>query len=327
MENVITSISSVFHPTTIVFVDDRWFFLKAIDMELDPAMSTRGFLDPQKAIEFVKQHCHQNYSLTKKEQCENQGRDYSKNKLYDPNRFCVPTVVVVDEYMPGIDGLSLCGLLQDCPIKTIVLTDGFKEERVMDAYENGSIDYFISRGRSDFGESLNRALLTFQQEYFLQNFPIAFDDLLPHSSCLSDPLFIQMFQEVCKKYGIVEYYLLEDHHSFLLFNEEGHKWWLFTATISDIDDCYKIAKHNDAPSYIVSQLAQYKTLAYINDFQHLPNKRGVKWEEHVVLASRLREDKPYYYGLTDHFPFEFDKKNWTSFAEHVDSILATSIVT
>lgn len=312
-----------YFPTTVAFVDDSKRFLKNIHFKLDENMVTIFLSDPAQALEVIKENAK---PLNLLENClalnpydtdiELPGQQAAKVNVaklceiaYNPQRFQLISVMVVDYYMPVINGLGVCEQLKDIPIKKIMVTGEADQMLAVEAFNAGLIDQFILKGDPDFDAKINQAINEFQKQYFAEiTEKLSAILSLDPEYCLDDPIFIQEFLKICAEKKIVEYYLFKNNGSFLLMDISGQPYWLIVQRQDDIQMFTEFAKQSNTPASTLRQLESGQKIAILSERKSLP--QGAEWENYMHDATVLSGKNKLYYTLLEKLPadvLEFDR--------------------
>ncbi|MGD9153714.1 MAG: response regulator, partial [Gammaproteobacteria bacterium] len=263
-------IACYYHPTTVVFIDDKQSFLESILMSLNSHLEAQTFTNAKKAVEYLKDNCKWDYIDRLLQNLRDKDSDdeleYSNVEhsvvdvdvmgihkvIYDPKRFAMKTVVVVDYSMPDMNGLEVCKALQGLPLKFIMLTGKAEPETAIKAFNEGLIHRFVKKETLNFAEKLQAAIVEMQKQKFYEvSEPIIKMIASSSISCLNDSVFIEFFNKFCEKNKIVEYYLVNESGCFLLLDAEGNVSWFVIKNEKEMTDYQDIAEANLAPQSII----------------------------------------------------------------------------
>ena len=257
----------LYHPTTLILLDDDSVFLSSLSLALSSQFKSRCFTVPEEAQHFlINAHSQQNYLRNKYLQIDNQ--DWSRfsinveiasiyREVFNPDRFNKTCILVVDYDMPTTNGLDLARSLKaQMPIKIIMLTGEADQETAVTAFNNKEIDQFLLKSRRDYHEKLLHYIHQLQLEYFTEISAPITAPLNPEGNHpLHDPHFISLFQTLCAERQIMESYLLDESGSFLLVDAAGRKTWLIVRTPADIETFYELATSEpDIPPEVLQSL-------------------------------------------------------------------------
>lgn len=295
-----------YFPTTAVFVDDDRDFLLNFSLQLNEELSYVLFDSPQKGQEHIKKqlisHDRRTYFkvLNKTESIHPGAHMFQLStediykEIYQPNRFQEISVVVVDYSMPGMNGLEFCQSLKKSPIKKILLTGRADESIAIQAFNEGVIDHFIQKNDPKVSQKLEAAIQSLQQAYFAETADVLMQTLSKESyHFLEDPVFVESFQQYCDKHNITEYYLTESPKGFLLADSVGGVHQMLVMEPSDIAVQVAIAKDEDAPDALITQLESgFAVPCFSESDGHYVN--GLEeWEDKLYPADIIQGDREY----------------------------------
>lgn len=306
-------IACYYHPTTVVFIDDKQSFLESVLMSLDSNLKAQTFTNAKKAVEYLKDNCKLDYirrllqNLRDKEsddELEYGNIEHSvvdvdimgiHKVVYDAKRFAMKTVVVVDYSMPDMNGLEVCKALRGLPLKFIMLTGKAEPETAIEAFNEGLIQRFVKKETVNFAEKLQEAIVEMQKQKFYEvSEPIIKMISASSTSCLDDPAFIEFFSKLCKENKIVEYYLANESGCFLLLDVEGNVSWFVIKHEKEMTDYQDIAEANLAPQNIIDALRQREKVLFLFT-QEDENVSVEEWGKYMHVAQKFAGAKGEYY--------------------------------
>lgn len=243
-----------YYPGSWLWVDDDPVLLSCMTLAFNEINSVKPFLSSSACLDFLntyKSPLLQQHFLTSQKQDEKYGVlqhtpiDFDVTSLAnlasDKNRQQELTVMVMDYNMPEIDGLALARITQSLPIQKILLTGKAQEHDAITAFNNNLIHRFVKKGEANTEEKLTLYLQELSKQYFQKiTAPLLAYLETENKLPLSDPIFINFFEEYCQQQQIKEYYLIDKQGSFLcidhedkrsclvLMSEQGMTAWLNT---------------------------------------------------------------------------------------------------
>lgn len=262
-----TEIALYYYPTNIVLIDDNELFLANLAQTLSmksPHLQYRTYSNPLEALENVNgkhqqqlRH-HKVYIDSEQEHASqfvfdvlNKGRHVKTAK----GRLDEVSVLVVDLDMPGIDGIELCQKVDSPNIKKILLTGVAATDRVINAFNNDDIHFYISKGQEDMDVQLEEAIHRLQNEYFLDiSSKIKTDALSGSTNFFSDPAFADYFATLSKQLGVCEFYFAPKPSRYNLKLNNNNEVMLLLYTEKEIDEHIAVLKEEDAPAYLIESL-------------------------------------------------------------------------
>lgn len=215
-------------PTRIIFVDDNSRFLDSINGFLDEETATYGFFhNPYEALKAINGQTSIFFDppayVVDKHKIENLGKI-----LYQPNRYEEISTVIVDYSMPSMNGLMFFQQIQNPRIRRVLYTGMASEDLAIDAFNDGQIDGYISKGRIDQDEQLLHFIAEGHAKYFqtlteILTEPLVGESISDRAAALpffnSD--FIAYFTEVARQNNVIEYYFDTRIGGFLCLSPSG----------------------------------------------------------------------------------------------------------
>lgn len=278
MNNI--KISLCYYPTTTLFIDDNQNFLSEICLNLN----TKGFLcesfsDPAKALRFLNKE-YKSSPFTNQCITTTQDRDVDKyvssfdvrkihHEVYRVDRFKQFSVVVVDYAMPIKNGVDFCRELNEPFSLKMILTSEAGYSLAVQAFNEGLINKFIEKGHSHITDVLMNSVKELQDQYFLRLSNVALsgaaEAVYAHApACLNDSVFADFFHKILSDNHIVEYYLLDEHGSFLLLDANATPSWLIVKTEKDMQEIADYADIQGGLTDIVNDLRARKVVPYFH---------------------------------------------------------------
>lgn len=299
--------SICYFPTTAVLIDDDKRFLNSLGLSLDASIAYTTYDDANSALSALSSN-YQRYPFIQRcitrmeeEQIHHRSLDVDipalHEQLYNPDRFKEVSVIVVDYAMPGMNGLELCKRLQDTTFKKILLTGQADEAIAIQAFNDGIIDKFIRKNVADIGNEVSKAIQELQRVYFQQASTIISSTMtLELDSCIDDPAFKQVFNQVCDKYHVAEYYLLDSSGSFLLVDTKGKTHTLAMRTEEDMETYIDIAHNENAPTDILTPLKERQKIPFFQNADEIKTEAS-EWGKYLHSANTITGRETYYYAV------------------------------
>lgn len=329
MNNI--KISLCQYPTTSLFIDDNQDFLSEICLNLE----TKGYLcksfsDPAKALMFLNdqynpepftRHCTTT-TVDRKFDQYTASFDIRKihHEIYREDRFKQFSVIVVDYAMPIKNGIEFCRELKEPFALKMILTSEAGHALAVQAFNEGLINKFIEKGHAHITDVLLKSVTELQQKYFLGltkgvvgNAAEAARKHIP--ACLSDTVFSAFFHKLMQDNHVVEYYLLDEHGSFLFLDADANPSWLIVKSEKDMHDVAQYAEDQEGLADIISDLKAKKVIPYF----HTKEDWSVgydedKCREYLHPAAQLKGEQLYFYAyLKDSTVYKLERSKIVSF--------------
>jgi CheY-like chemotaxis protein len=332
------SLAAWYFPTTVVFIDDSAQFLKNLLLNVDTRQITPKLINNSlKASQFLRALPPESLILKRLASVKFKSHEESyineilhslHKDLEKSDRFDEVSVIVIDYAMPGFNGIEICSQLRtmNSQLKILMLTAEASEHLAIKAFNEGLIDKFMRKDYTDFLPTLNGEIQTLQKACFQKISSLILNRLDADSEssiavCLQDPAFISLFQDICKKNDITEYYLINNEGSFLLINSDGSPLLLAVKDEQMMSDAYQIALHADThfPDTLLKAMKNYSQIMCLYDNYLCEDPDSAK--KFLQPAEKLVGEKIYYYALVKNIePYSLSKQKILSFKEHIDNL-------
>ncbi len=311
-----TRVSLCYYPTTVILVDDQENFLNELQASLNDNIPCEYYSEPQKLVNFFKEYQPDHFTNT----CVTFDEDSAQHNLivrqvslndihkeiYNSDRFKQISLLVADYAMPGYNGLECCDAIKDKFIQKILLTGEAQNDLAVEAFNERRINKFIQKSTPNLMQTLNAAIQELQLNYFLGlsdslrgNFKDGLEHLL---TVLDDPAFVKFFYDLCSSKQIIEYYILDNQGSFLLFDDKANPFWLLLKDETEMNNLFLHAETEEAPAVVQDGLRKRSHIPYFHtkaDLQTPPSQ----WNKYFYPAQQLVGQQHYYYSLLTDAPF------------------------
>ncbi len=302
-----SEIALCYFPTQIALVDDNANFLLALSMSLQEKFPCCTFEDPQAALSYA------NNRGTPMLASQNKSEHFTHDELEDivqltfnlpaflrsrQDRYEELSVVIVDYLMPDMNGLEFCRRIKNPNIKKILLTSEISGSEVIDAFNDGVIDYYLSKGKKNLAEELNKAISRLQQEYFRDiSRQLKTRALDGPNAIFSDPALCQHFSGVCEEYDVREYYFVMNPKRYILHTSSGQELSMLILTKDELSKHIQIMEEEGAPEDLVAKLKSEKYIPYFpsNDGYYDPDL--VYLDSWLLKATAVRGTEQYYCAI------------------------------
>lgn len=303
------------HPALTILVDDSQSFLSSLSFQLEPQFSCRTFDNAQAALLWL-QEVEKNRAEIDGDTIrvnydeDNDSLDHRNVSLYldriyrtvmDRARFDTPAVLVVDYAMPGMNGIELCELCRDMPIKKILLTGQADEKIAIDAFNRKLIDRFVRKSDPAAIDFLRAEIPSLQRTFFDSRTHTLKDLLARHDfSYLYDPAVGRLVEELRARYRFMEHYLFPNPPGILFFDERGHATLMVIETEEGLTAHYEIAQDQGAPEELLAGLKSFRLVPFFSDTAGMYLKEiGDSWLSYCLPPQICRGQQTYYWALFD----------------------------
>jgi hypothetical protein len=327
-----------YFPSMVLFLDNGHDFLLNIMLQLNEHVAYRLFDSPIEAIDFIKnnkleletisRHCMSEYTEAKRflNQCIDVNLAALHAEVYNPYRFSELSVLVVDYKARTMDGLEFCRRVESSSVKKLLLINPEDEVLVIKALNEGLIDGYIYKQDKNIVELINQKISSFQLDYFLNmSNRVARILSVNFSDCLYDLKFAELFNRVCEKNKIVEYYLIEASGSFLMLDEDANLSVFMVKHERDIRTYYDYARSQGASDMLLECLARGEKIPGI-----LPFTAGdftwTDWLEALVPSERFFGTDTYVYAyIPNHSKLALRHRKILSYHRYLDELDAEEL--
>ena len=305
------------HPTTVLLLDDhidrgRGFAQQLADLNHRVLL----FNHPQAVLDYLQQEYQPqpfNHTWDHTLDFDEATREVVPQlhqQIYSTTRFEQVAVLVTDHDLGcDIDGLQLCRLLPRSLIRTILCTGVLKAEQATEAFNKGLINGYVFVDENPRIEKAVEKLQTLvsmmQHKYFLSLSSFlqkASSSYFAEFKALSDPVFIQFFQDLLQQLNIVEYYLFDYTGCFVMLDAAGHDHALFLRDTSAMIASHDCMELESAPCDIQQQLVANKAMLCLPDIENRFCPPNIKWSAYVQPATELKgKHATYFYHLSTEF--------------------------
>jgi CheY-like chemotaxis protein len=305
------------HPSLTVLVNDSAAPLARLQSELGPSITSKPFDDPRKAMAWLRQ---QNVTAPQQQlasasacgaACTHQhcvAFDLARifRIGFRPDRFLLPSVLVVDYSMAAMNAVEFCATLAGQPCKKILLIRAGDEGAALDAFNRGVIDRAIPNDGADTPAQLARAILALQEQYFSElSEPLRAPLALHGIGFLEDPAVARIVSSVIREHGIVEHYLYPQPPGMLLYDAEGRARLMVIETDAGMDAHHEVARDCNAPPSLLTALEARCVVPFFRDGDGMYAATvGPRWYRYCEPARICSGAQPYYWALFDLAPHE-----------------------
>ncbi len=302
-----------YHPSTVIFVDDQKEFLDALQYRLSKNLISEFFTNPFSALNYIKANnaltdIYKNLNLvgTDVSEMDLQERDvltsFNLDEIckivYNPERFNVQSVLVVDFMMPEIDGISFCKELKKTPIKKILLTAQTDHKLAINAFNEGLIDYFLIKEEGIINKLLQ--VIEKMQNSFFSSLPSnVLLDILPS---IDKGSIVDFYQKIISDFNVIEFYLLDRCGSMLMITKENRILTLVISTAEDLDDYASIAEDHENENIAETLRCRKKILYFPKASDRL--YPVADWNRFLFESTAIPHQKNMYYSIITQFEFQ-----------------------
>lgn len=312
-----------YFPTEIVLVDDNLNFLNNLKLKLGKNHKVTVFTNPKEAVEYLKkkssladnfinkylEHSINDSGKTiKKGTLVNVGQLYQE--VYNPQRFEIVSVIVVDYAMPQMNGQQFCNAIDNLHYKVLMLTGEADNKIAVDLFNSGIIHKFILKAQRSYVEDVVKGIEELERQYFISLSHIFTNLLGPELvAILSDPAYVAQYNHIFKENNIVESYLLDDSGSQLLIDASGKQVrWFIVKTDEDMQVFYEISKDEENSNTSVS--SSLRNREKITHFFTIQDSMKPPKQWPLYKADTINGQNTYYYAVlkdSENMPIKIEK--------------------
>jgi len=287
------------HPTTIIVVDDNDLFLQSLDLRMPADMAYLSFHNPRHAFERI----HEQVELQPiPDRCFTQPvrslhwRDsiiqldlaLIEQEINNLQRFRRTSVVVADYAMPAVDGLSFLIGIKKPWVKTVLMSGASDQLVALKAFNDGTIDRYVTKGRSTTLDLVVQYSTELQREYFLDQQRAIQESLsLNPPKLLEDPDVARHFNALKRQHGFVEHYLVGDPPGFICVTTRGDLHRLILLSDAEVSEQVEYAANHDAPNEVVRALATRSRIGFFCERADSYGDEPYPWEDFLFAPTRL----------------------------------------
>jgi CheY-like chemotaxis protein len=266
-----------YYPSKWLWIDDDATLLNSMAHVFGKQNTVHPFQSPESCLNYLNKYeplLIQKNFLQSSIDDENYGSlqctpvDFNITSLVNlannPERYNEITVMVIDYNMPEMDGFSLAQATRHLPVQKILLTGKAQETQAIDGFNSSLIHRFVQKNEADLFKKLSTYLKELSFRYFQQiSLPILSHLEAETQLPLSDPIFIDFFENYCEQHQIKEYYLIDKQGSFLCIDREGNRTSLIVQSNRGIDAWLAIYENeNNFPSKKITAVKERKEIPF-----------------------------------------------------------------
>lgn len=301
-----------FYPTEVVFVDDSESYLQALSMFFKGVRGIilKTFKDPEKALEYinVRSTAQQRVDWVR-ENCFTPNcyalklNVFSLHKqIYDAHRYNQISVVIADHDLTEkyMNGIEFCRRIEDKNIQKILFTGQADRSFVIQAFNDGVIQRYLSKGDVKDVSDILEIIKTAQRRYFMSctaslNVALRSDSQFPLA--VHSEKFHQLFNRIIEQRDIVEYYLLDGVGSFLLV-DASNKMHLLVVQNEDQVKANCLDLQDEIDDEQLEALKAGRQIYYHTHFWE--NNPQCSYSEMIPAELLVDGSDKFFYGITTH---------------------------
>jgi CheY-like chemotaxis protein len=301
-----------FYPTTAIFVDDQTSFLNALKHRLSSKLSMDCFNNPTEALNVI-----QNSNVTLSQDLQplfsiddkileletdviqqtyiGLHLDILSNTIYNSQRFATKSVVIVDQMMPELDGISFCKKIKEYPIKKIMLTSNSDQSIAVNAFNEGLIDQFLLKDSPNLEAQLLQKIQTMQRSYFELRAEYTVGGLTKAVPLISDSSAIAFYEQIKEELQAVEFYLLDRWGSMLFLDQHGTPTTLVVCSTQNLDVLSQVAEDQDEHAISESLMRREKLVFFPKKLDYM--RPVTEWRSFLHSVKQFPDQQDLFYAL------------------------------
>lgn len=239
-------------PTTVVIVDDDFSSWDKFKQTFGSKYKVKCFTNAEDALEFIQN----NKSLLQDSNfiTQSDSYEYQKNHMVvdvdlekvlqlsqDSERYNEISTVVIDYELPDMSGIDLCEKLSDYPVKKILLTAKLPESLVIQAFNEGWIDSFVTKLNTNYEQDVDKVVECMQEDFFIENTKNIASSVNANDSLADfDPVFSYFFNQLAAARKIKESFLIDSFGSRLLIDQNKQEYFFVVHNDDTLDEFVEV---------------------------------------------------------------------------------------
>lgn len=300
-----------FYPTTWLWLDDDRNLLDTMTMIFGEKNAIKSFQSATACLAFLKDyqppHETQPFIASRPEDEEygtlrHTPTDLDVTKIMalasNPNKSNEISVMVIDYSMPEMTGFEFAQQLSHLPIQKLLLTGEAQHTDAICGFNKNLIQRYVQKGTEEMGDNLATYLHDLTLQYFQQQSA----SLLAHLEAeillpLSDPTFIQFFQEKTKELDIKEFYLIDKQGSFLCIDGNQNQFCLVVYSEKQLQNWLTLyGQDSDLSNEALEQIRHGKSLPFFGLKKEAWEVETDQWSKYLFPAEMLPGRETYYWA-------------------------------
>ncbi|WP_028211284.1 response regulator [Paraburkholderia mimosarum] len=215
----------VYHPVSVVFLDDSADFLYALRGLFPGAGTDRYFTSAHEALAFVASHEARQRARNPasgpawSEFEKKGGNALGEDVMADTARFEDIAALVVDYEMPAMTGIEFLAAARDLACTRILLTATADESHAVEAFNAGLIDFYVKKTDPAMTRKLRGAIDDAKRKFCARRGHIGVHGV---GAVYANRRAADVLHELAQRERIVEYYWRPEQNAVLTFDAEGN---------------------------------------------------------------------------------------------------------
>lgn len=301
-----------YFPLSICWVDDDPLFLDAAKQLFQTEYHCLSFVDSRQALTYLNSYQTPSSKINfTRELIESDISDNNNHLPVDLNISEITNLsnmsnlkneeiglLIIDNNMPYVKGIDICQHLINKPYKKILLTGQTGLNEVVDAFNRGIIDKFITKDRN-VSNNLKMTIAELSRRYFYEQTKNLIKNIeASRLSPLSDPVFINFFYNWLESNAYKEFYLIDKSGSFLVRKNDRSIAYFIVFTEHAKNEFLKL--NDDAITTVgdlLNKLSQGQSIPFFGIGKESWHIKHTDWYKYFYPSNTLVGREKYYWTI------------------------------
>lgn len=206
----------------------------------------------------------------------------------------VVSTVVVDQYMNPKNGLDILSSFKSPFIQKILISNMLKDEEVIQALNEGAINFYLCKMDPNFVKKLAKAIYESQRRFFC-NLSMTLPNFLTHDNPLTESSACKIFQQIREDFK-TPYYCSSHNLRRFSFTDisSDKKLDLHIMTRDELNGYLSSYQAESVPKDILNLINNEKMLPCFEDY-FIPD--GEHWGDYLRTAQSFQGKQKYLYSI------------------------------
>lgn len=247
-------IPAVYHPTTVVMMDDDAEFLSSAALHMD-GFPTARFTSYHEALDFVRRWGDSRIGHSSD----------VRAWLANPERFRTVSVVLVDYQLDIRNGIEFCRETARLPVRKIMVSGEMSDPAAIELLNDDVVERYVSKTDPNRWDAIGEFVRQMQDRFMCLEHPGRAPDSGFHAAKVhADPVFKQWLSGYCRSQNFVEF--IRVPAGFLLVDASGAVSLLVVRDGEELRSFNQRARDVlQAPGNVLRTLKQGRTLVHNPD--------------------------------------------------------------
>lgn len=304
----------IYHPTTVVMLDDDVNFLRSIgDFFDDELFCMIQYDNPRDAMRFFKNIVSPFSNMKDFFSVKDGVCNYSFYKqIYNSMRFSSVSSIISDYEMPGFNGVECFKTVLGTIQNKILLTGIASDVLAVKAVEEKIIDQYLRKNHQDLMTSIYSAIENGARTFFekISEYIENYKNMVNEKNNIAKNVQGFILDQI-KKFKPIEYYLIDKNGSYLFVNEDRTISAFFIYHKSDCEEIYNAFKEEYPHDLLTDLINGRKIICYPYRSEQLKPKDFA-----IFINDAESFDGEFSYCYVDESNYFIDKSQVTFFDEY-----------